>query len=112
MSTILNSRRVLFAAALLSLGAVSAARADVRFHNETDQPVHFSITCNGDEADTWTISPHGTKDLYCDNGSSAAMVEIRTDHGNHDEVVHATVWDGSAYVLGFDDDGDVNIWRM
>jgi hypothetical protein len=112
MSTIFVTRRVVIAAALLTLGAASAARADVRFHNVTDQPIHFSITCDGDGKDTWTVAPHSSKDLYCNNGSHAAQVVIRTDHGNHDEVVRATVWDGREYKLGYDTDGDVNIWRL
>jgi hypothetical protein len=112
MSTMFNSRRVVFAATLLTMGTVSAARADMRFHNVTDQPIHFSISCADEEMDTWTVEPWTTKALYCDNGSPSAEVVIRTDHGTHDEVVRATVWDGRGYNLGFDGDGDVNIWRM
>ena len=111
MSTIFNGRRVVFAAALLTMASASAARADVRFHNLTDQPIHFSMNCDGSGADDWTVGPYGTKNLYCTNGSDSAEIVIRTDHGDRDEVVRATVWDGRGYDLGYDRDGDVNIWR-
>ncbi len=110
MNSILTGRLVAAAAALMTLGAVSAAHADMTFRNTTDQPIHFGISCNGDAQDYWTVAPYGSRSLYCNNGSRAAVVEIVTAHDDHDEVVHRTVWDGHSYKFGYDRDGDVSIW--
>jgi hypothetical protein len=112
MFSIRTGRLVAVAAALMTLGAVSAARAEMMFRNSTDQPVHFSISCDGDGQDHWTVAPYGTRSLFCNNGSRAAVVEIVTTHGGYDDVVHYTVWDGQTYKLGYDRDGDVNMWQL
>jgi hypothetical protein len=112
MSTIFTSRLVAFgAAALLTAGVASTARADVAFRNVTGEPIHFGFSCDGYGQDAWTVAPYRTLSIYCNNGSRVATVEIRTAHRHHDEVVRSTVWDGRTYELGFDGDGDVNIWR-
>ncbi len=96
--------------ALFALASASAAHADVFFDNITHQPVVFTISCDGAGSDAYTVAPGGQQALYCNNGSAAAVVEIRTDRGDgSDDVVDATVWDGGRYELGYDDDGDVNI---
>ena len=105
------SNRLLAAAicALAVSGAATVAQADVLFHNVTDQTLHFSMTCNGTGQDDYTIDPHSSGSLYCKNGSDAAVVTIRTDHGGYDEVVRAVVYDGSSYRLGYDGQGDVSL---
>jgi hypothetical protein len=97
-------------AAVLSCGMVGAANADMIFHNSTDVPIHFGITCTGDHFDWRTVSPHATDSLVCVSGSERAMVEIRTDRGSVDHVVHAIVHDGDRYRLDYDGEGDVNIF--
>jgi hypothetical protein len=94
---------------LALVGLTTAARADMLFHNLTGQTLHFSISCDGTGSDQWSIYPNDTGKLVCNNGSQAARVVIRTDHGPYDEVVRATVHDGGAYNLGYDRDGDVSI---
>jgi len=95
---------------LFALGTASMAHADVLFHNITDQPIVFSMSCNGNGFDEYTVAPGGDQQLYCTNGSPSAQVKIITNDGDHDEVVHAIVWNGQRYELGYDEDGDVNIW--
>jgi hypothetical protein len=97
------------AAALLMFGAVSGANAAVLFHNTTDRPIIFGITCGGQAFDRWTVAPYDSKSIYCTNGLYPALVEIRTNRGDHDEVVRALVRDGALYDLYYDRDGDVNI---
>lgn len=94
---------------LAFVGVATGAKADVRFHNVTDQTLHFSMTCNGRAMDDWTITPYSSGSIDCTNGSSDAIVQIRTSHGRYDEVVRAVVHDGYSYRLGYDQDGDVSI---
>lgn len=102
-----------FAAVLaVSAVAVPAAHADMVFRNATGRTLHFEITCNGNVMDGWSLAPYGWRSIYCKNGSQVAAVRIRTDRNDGNEmVVRTTVYDGQAYVLGYDRDGDVNIWR-
>lgn len=106
----LSNRRISTAVfALFTLGSASMAHADVLFHNVTDQPIVFSVACTGTAPNEFTVAPGGDEQIYCSNGAQSAQVEIRTNHGSYDEVVHAVVWDGQGYELDYDDDGDVNI---
>jgi hypothetical protein len=100
-------------AALLatSAAAVPSAHANMVFRNTTDRALRFEITCNDGRVDLWTVAPYGYRSLYCNNGSPVARVRIRTNHGDDVMVVRTTVYDGLSYVLGYDRDGDVNIWR-
>ena len=94
------------------IGVSSVAHADMLFHNITDETLYFGLSCNGSGIDQWAIAAHDTRSIVCRNGSSVASVEIRTRErdGGH-AVVHATVYNGVGYDLGFDDDGDVSIER-
>jgi len=107
MSYLLNHRIFSAVFALFALGAAPMAHADVYFHNIADQPIVFSVSCNGTGSNEFTVAGNGDQQIYCTNGSQAAQVEIRTDDGT---VVHAIVWNGRSYELGYDEDGDVNIW--
>ena len=108
-----SKSRALFVAAVLALGLTAgAARADVLFHNDTDRPVHFGLSCTTNGQDKWTVAPHKTASIYCNNGNETPRVEIRTTHGDQDMVVRGTVHDGVSYRLGYDNDGDMNIFRL
>jgi hypothetical protein len=96
--------------ALALVGLTTVANASVLFHNTTDQTLHFSMTCNGAGYDPWTIAPHSTGSIACTNDSPLAQVEIRTDRDDGSvTVVRAAVFNGDAYALGYDREGDVNI---
>ena len=95
-----------------SMAIVPAAKADMVFHNVTDRPLHFEISCGGSGTDEWTVSPHGMRSLYCNNGAQVAEVRILTDHDTYETVVRDTVWDGAVYNIGYDGEGDVNLRRV
>jgi hypothetical protein len=111
MTAFFNGRTVIAAAAaaLVAFGGASVARADVRFNNLTSQAIHFTMSCDGGNGDGWTIDPHASGALYCNDGSPVALVTLRTNHGNYDEVVRKVVVDGASYVIGYDHSGDVSI---
>ena len=112
MTAIFNGRLAAAAAfaALVGVGASSAAHASVEFTNITSQAIHFTMSCDGTVGDPWRIDPHASGALSCNNGSQAAVVVIRTDDGNGGgAVVRATVWDGRRYTIGYDHAGDVSI---
>ncbi len=81
------------------------------FRNLTGRMVHFDITCNDGVIDGWNIAPHGWRSIFCNNGSRVARVRIRTNRGDFERVVRTTVFDGQVYVLDYDRNGEVNIWR-
>ncbi len=96
-------------AGAVAVGMTSAARADVLFHNTTGHTVFFSVTCDGNGVDQWTLAPYGNRSLVCNNGAPEMRVFIKTAHGPDTVTVRATVWDGRTYNLGYDGDGDVSI---
>ena len=103
----------------LVLGAVTAAglalaaphaQAAVAFRNITNRPLKFVMDC-GNGQDLWRINPGASANIRCNNDAPAARVVIHTDHNGQDVVVRAVVYDGLAYRIGYDTDGDVNIFR-
>ena len=96
---------------IISTLMATTAHANMVFRNITDRTLRFEITCNDGRTDLWSVAPYAYRSLYCNNGSPVARVRIRTNHGYDEMVVRMTVYDGQAYVLGYDRDGDVNIWR-
>ena len=108
------TRIALMAAGTIGIAGLShAASASVLFNNLTSQDLRFTTACAKDTStQEWVVDPHARGALYCRNGSDEMQVTIRTQRSNGTvEVVRSTVFDGRAYDLGYDDDGDVSIAR-
>jgi hypothetical protein len=109
-----TARSMIFGAALLAAtGMASAAHASVLFNNTTDERVVFTFHCAGGTNDRWTLGAGDELSLTCKNGADEAAIRIVTNEGNGERaVVTGTVFDGRAYSIGYDRDGDVSYSRI